>query len=1092
MVIPSDASYEGSDLRVYNQHTKLWRDWGLDPFVDRAQAHLANQHLLDTVEADSSQRDSCRGVVRASYGWCSDMSRSRTGEVDDLGFAVPNISANNNDLNKADSYGVMSDLARQLKLEWAKEEPTDPIERQIRERFLSHPDFCPPGLNICVPSLTNLRQTLFRLKEGHPPPPQPEFALEPSWGHVTGVPPGQEANLDIYEPAVDGANSLDPHTDNSNSDGAEVLTWSAPVKHRMELVRASSVGYPRASMYNFFNQTAKFGQEIQKAKAYKEALPHPSLSSPTLEGYNEIFASGGLLLWVDTESGTLIECAARTPASLSKAATFSSAIGASVAKLHWKHGLSEFQLLQLTLIGASVPTPFGVAHTLHSWFDDGVPGPELLVAFEEEMKAKFGGHSMGPCHRFQPPQTRPINKQSWAESLQALGDIRRRAEQRAAPIRASPRPLAMFRYQTEVETLTADLVNQIGGVGELLAQHIKMLMLQSTLLTLALMEGSSSYVSASAGYKDRKYSRVEMRQLLMAISVYNSQTVAMSEANLCEGSRGRRDIYDLFPANTFLIGNPIQREGFGPNDTTMQMMRLDTGQWEPMPPVVPVTTGETVEEEVRRHILDNESMPENIQVAHGDEVKKAVAAKYRLVTIPPMMGDPKYQACVAQVAAFKYEESRPVTMKRIQYEVESFLGCPLSDMAATLKACRSLAKANKATAAKQPPSAKKPPSPTVVEQPTSPTPTGFEASKPVPTLAALAKVSSGQASIELCGLVDKLLKATGKLPAKETFNKAKVHRSEAMSGHGRGDHARGYYCHSHPFGLDYSNWSEASQVVAGISEHVFGGFRVLDSTNSTEKIAFKTVGSAHRCLLFLTILLQGSLCKSFALDWVSRLFDKVGQHGVTNVWAKGRLVAVKLLAQGMPEPLGYLVVKDSVCCFGFAPKTQKSQPLFVRVVDNSEMVSAKKKKKKKAPPSSSPSSRSPTKKTKKSPVEDDEHEYVQRAVLWEEVQRAFVKKKKRGVPPLKKRKPAAAQEPAAGKNNHYVESNDPCQSFSLVPLEDDALWAAAVSDEEFMRRDITDEEIANLQANMLAYEPLQRVSLQEAVEEGQLEFRQQE
>ena len=1163
LVIPSDVSYIGEDLRVFNQHTKEWSNLSLDDVVSQGSGALVSyQHLLDTVQADT---DSVRGLAKLSFGWCTNQSRARRDEAMDMGLAAPNLSSNDRHLKtrERDTYGWFTIIARRLGMEWAQDKAAElltPFRRFIKERFTNNARCCPPDVDNDVQAFTHLRHTLLLPKS----PPTPGGVSKPDvlvtremWGLDSkgnakldmpckpkpvvpfglgdyvdsddsdydepppllgrcvdaydssddedddrGPPPLAGHRIDPHNLKPSGERPLGAHLDTGNPENSEVVTISAPVLRNDSLLRTAFVLYERASLGDFYGQYMRYWPDIDKAKTYMESLPHPSLSSPTLDGYPEILGDQGICFLVDTKENELRECMCKTTASPYKSCTYISPVMARHIKAFRRHGFSLLNSLELVRTVGNSSTLFGLAYAGGVWLDEGLPQGSLLPHYEDLMKRTFGGHSMGPCQRTQPLQTQAFEKFGWAAQIRALGGVMEAAEARAIPVRESARPVSTTQLQRMVETTSQDLVSSVQGVGDLGAQHIHHSSLMVSHISHPIQEAYSSFVSASAGYRGRNLSTVQMRQVLLAITNYLGITPARAEALLCESSR-KRSVFDLFPANSFLIGNPIRREGFGPNCFQMQRKRLDSDTWEPLEPLVPTADDVALEVAISRHITETDAMPDTVPVSYPKEIKDEASKRFYVAHYPGQKGNPLYDSCVAQIAKFDDTESHSQTMARLQKHIEALLGCCLSDRRAVLRRCKAetrhakkspapgaaKAKAKAATGAatSEAVAAAAVPRPPVVE-PVVPV---LETAKPKGvTQATIQKATCGKAVLELTAWASNALVATGKLKADgPRMSKSLVEFKTAQDSGSRGAMATGFFATCPTLQLDHSNWLQASSVVARLSLDVFGGYRVRDSTTKQEKIVFRTKGDAFRCFLFLVFLMEAPNSPTFAADFVNKLFERKGGQGATDVWARGRLVSLELLAQGMPDALGYLVVSDATCFFAFmshrAPGSNitstKGDLVLFRLVTH-DGSPTKVVKKKKAPPKNPPTA-PPAKKPKavKTAESEDDWEDVPRAVLerqWEDVQCAVLKPQ----PPLKKRKPPHH---ATFNRRDFLsaQSNKPCQSFSCVSLEDDALWEAIAP---------TAEEIANLQANMLEFENVQRVALQEAVEKGQQNFGQQE
>ena len=247
-----------------------------------------------------------------------------------------------------------------------------------------------------------------------------------------------------------------------------------------------------------------------------------------------------------------------------------------------------------------------------------------------------------------------------------------------ARLRESIRALSNMQLQEWAENTMCEL-RRTPGVGGLSGQHLFGVALQLGTLTNARLCEFSAPLSSSAVYAGRRtFTPSELKALLLAVAAALRITSAQAENAACEATR-KREVTDLAMANTCLIGNPRQSDGFGPANFVMQRMRLDTGEWEPIPPVIPKSTGRPLLEEVKANILNNADMPVTVNIKHSDDVKAAALKAYYVVEIEPTRGNSSYEACVDAIATYKPEESHRETMARCQAAVEAHIGCPLRD-----------------------------------------------------------------------------------------------------------------------------------------------------------------------------------------------------------------------------------------------------------------------------------------------------------------------------------------------------------------------------------------------------------------------------
>ena len=1005
-IIPSDCSHECFDVRVYNQFTREWSSLGLDDFLS-CRCFL-NQAPLDKLEA-AGKADPIRGTTKASYGVTTDMCRRRGIDESDLGLAAPNISANNGDNDPKDTYGPFSRLCERLGVSWADKAIIlgDPARKYIFERFTSNPSLCPRELENRVNSFTHARIKMLELDEGQPGFGRPSYvtrdllgldgknAVAPSGSGGTESGMGDAAKdasllagkfLGHCTPTPNNANALKAHVDAHNPAGSEVVGWSHGVLHGRVLYRDSFIMYDRKSLAGFADQMERYGPKLEAIRQYVSNMPHPSLRSPTLARYNYVLGDRGLVLLVEARTGRLISCATKTTPALNKTAAFLSALSFPIWRLHKKYGLSLFQILVLLRLCSTVNTVFGLSTVLSLWYDEGLPTTDLVSDFEERVKKMFGGHSIGPAHRCMPFFTKAWNKHTLGNDILTLGRVIEAEEVKMARLRESVRVMPTSQLQAWAEDIMSEL-RRVPGIGGLSAQHCFGVALQlGTLTNARLYEFSGQAATSSAVYAGTTYTPTEMRALLLAVSSALGLTSAQGENASCEATR-KKDVTDLAMANTCFIGNPRQLDGFGPANFGMQMMRLDTGEWEPLPPVVPRPTGKTLLEEVKANILSNQDMPTTIEIKHPEEVKAAALEAYYVVEVEPMRSSNSYESCVAAIAAFQPDERHCDTMARCQVALERHLGCPLSDKAAVLRASgrgrkRRARRADRRRAARVTRSNPAGPFPvpngiatgvptgacpgtsrtpasgpgdssiaeiTPVRNHLPPNPSSvpvmasavtgevFEATRPpgIISMTQIIAACCGTTTLELYGQATVVLKAAGVLPVGAKNLCAKdVSCVEANWRHPRRGSSVGFYSTCPRLGLDYSQYS-GSIVATSISRDLFGGLKILDNDTLSEKLVFKSKGISVRCFLFLVFLLQGRRHNASVVDMVSRLFSKTKE---TKPWGKDSMSSLRLQAQGYKDCcLGYLVVKGGICWYVYeTPETTNSKRPQLQVLKLAE------------------------------------------------------------------------------------------------------------------------------------------------------------
>ena len=998
VVVPSDCSYESADLRVYNQHTELWGTRALHFFQKQNQCFL-NQAPLDKVEKTMGP-DPIRGTIKASYGYCTDMSCSRTEEEADMGLASPNISQNNKDNSPHETYGPFSRLCEHLQVEWADYDQivADEKRKHIMERFSLNPKLCPPELSNRVNAFTHARIPLFQALDqeaeaGAPPsivgrslwgldePVQEEESLGPDfWEKVETdidggddtlpdlIPPGDwelddddsdEELLALvsedypcpdglatqkFAPVQSNGNTLTAHVDSHNTEGSAVVCWSDTVRHNGVLYRDSFIMYDRKSLQNFASHHDRYGPQIARVGEYVRSLPHPALSLPDLAGYSEVLGDQGVVFVVAARVGRLMSCAAKTTAALNKQAAFASAFGSAIRKLHQSRPLTLFQLLTLVRIGSSCNKVLPFVTILGYMEQVGLPGPNLLPFYEALAVKIFGGHNIGPCQRHSPHHTQAWERETFAASIAILGEIitttqlaqTRRSRSRESVVKTMlPKEL-----QDCVEQIMAQLC-KIKGIQDLTAQVAFGLILQLGLISNAKLSEHTTHSGASAMFKGKKLSDEEMSKVLKAVAHNLGITVSMAENAGCETNR-KSVVVDLAPANSFFIGNPTPIVGGGHQ---MQTMTLDTGIWEQLAAVTPLDNGKQLGDDIEEHVRLSRDMPDSVPIRDAGG-KTTAQESYYVVELPPLKGLSTYDGLIEAIAKRCPDESYTETMDRVRVHLEAHLGCSISEKEKVMAKAKTRTRQPKGTQAagkggsraqQTGPSA---PAHDVEPPAASQVLTGVQNRAPnttsnytkesftdqvltgIPNRAFSQALGAGESLLELTGQAESMLRHSGVIRRSGGAGLGKKSIVTTL-GTGKlddGKYRAGYYATLPMANLDFSD-SNTSVVGTSISTELFGGFKVLDTNTLTPKVLFPTKSEASKCLLFLAVILQGTLCPDYAVALVTRLFQK---RNVAGLWQPGCLLSLKLRVQGLPGYFGYFVMKDRTCWYVYEVGQQLS------------------------------------------------------------------------------------------------------------------------------------------------------------------------
>ncbi len=738
LIIPSDCSYESPDLCVYNQHTELWGSRALHYFEKQNKCFL-NQTPLDKVEKADGP-DPVRGTIKASYGYCSDMSTSRTDDEADMGLAAPNITQNNGDNNPQETYGTFSRLCEHLQVGWAVYDDivADEKRKLILERFSRNPKLCPVHLNNKVTAFTHARIPLFEATNkaaevGIPPTIVdrslwgldepiheaetfgPDFWETTDPNNETGntlpmdhVPPGDYWDsgsgenkplsgmleeeypcpsgtvVQLFAPVLGNGNTMKAHVDSHNTQGSAVVCWSLMVRHNKVLYRDSFIMYDRKSLWNFASHHIKYRDHISKVRDYVSSLPHPSLGLRDLAGYQEVMGNKGVVFVVESKSGTLRSIAAKTTPALNKPAAFISAFGSAIRKLHDRRPLTLFQHLTLIRIASSCNKVLPFVTILGHWEDVGLPGDNLLPSYEALATEFFGGHNIGPCQRHSPHHTGAWEKQTLASSLAILGDVIEKAQLAQTRHSRNRDNAVKSMLPKELQDCAEKIMAQIcmiKGIKDLSAQVAFGLILQLGLIPNAKMSEHTTHSSASAMFKGKNLTDEEMSKVVKAVAYILGITTAMAENGGCEGNR-RSDVVDLAPANSFFIGNPCPDISGGHQ---MQSMDLRTGIWEALAAITPRDNGKHLLVDIEEHVTKNKEMPDLLPI-RVDGGKARALENYYVVELPPEKGNSTYDGLIEAIAKRCLSETNAQTMDRVQAHLEVHLGCPLSNKIDTVAA----------------------------------------------------------------------------------------------------------------------------------------------------------------------------------------------------------------------------------------------------------------------------------------------------------------------------------------------------------------------------------------------------------------------
>jgi hypothetical protein len=290
-----------------------------------------------------------------------------------------------------------------------------------------------------------------------------------------------------------------------------------------------------------------------------------------------------------------------------------------------------------------------------------------------------------------------------AKDLHQLDYVHSYVADRTSRMSPSRRALSNTQKQEFVEDISK-LIQRVPGLGGLTAQHALAYAVSIGHYPAPWMLHHSAFSAASAAHKKKKCTAAQMRDLLLSTASHCNVSTSEGEWLLCEPNR-ERDVCDVFLANTCIVGNPTLVEGSGPEEHTMQMMRVDTGEWMPLPPITPTLQG-SCREAIAAVIESGAHMPESVAVRHSEEVKAEAKSRYWHVQIPPAEEDgpdgkhtvDKWKAIVDGAIAWNLHETYEQTMARLQPAVEQYLGVILDDKAGVNKAAIAIAKNKKVRA----------------------------------------------------------------------------------------------------------------------------------------------------------------------------------------------------------------------------------------------------------------------------------------------------------------------------------------------------------------------------------------------------------
>jgi hypothetical protein len=407
---------------------------------------------------------------------------------------------------------------------------------------------------------------------------------------------------------------------------------------------------------------------------------------------------------------------------------------------------------------------------------------------------------------------------------------------------------------------------------------------------------------------------------------------------MCEPNR-ERSVCVVFLANTCLIGNPTLIEGAGPEHHTMQMMRVDTEEWIPLPPITPVSDG-SCKEAINSVIVSGAHMPESVPIRHSDEIKAEAKSRYWHVQIPPSAIDRRdgkhtaaqWRAIVNGAISWNPQESYEQTMDRLQPIVEKYLGVSLADKAGVVKAAKAIGRLTKGKSSTSSQTeeadtgngATTPPvstlntdtQMTLMSSIFSTSCENFDGNKPssMKTPNQLLAKDSSWATLEPYSYFSNALKECGVLPkSAKTLTSSFFETVKVYKDKGRGPGSFGFCAKLPLANMDYTN-SSTTPLAAHLSYNVFDGKRMLDKETMVERIVFPDKKSAIRTLLVIGILTKGRASPTAGASIVEKLMR---QGGIQSPWQGAESKVLRVLVQSCKEKIGYIVTEGDNAWFVF-------------------------------------------------------------------------------------------------------------------------------------------------------------------------------
>jgi len=747
---------------------------------------------------------------------------------------------------------------------------------------------------------------------------------------------------------------LKSHFDNNNDEKrGDVMGTSMPVAHRSKIYRSSSLVYSRKSTSDFIAKRQGHSAAILKVSDYFNALPHDSLRSPTLDGYEEIVGNKGVFFTVEIASGSVVGCSLMTTAALNKPVSYCSAISSPLYRIITKHGLTRMQQLLCIRLASTVVQTHNHAAILGRVLDQGgFKDHNIFVEWNQMAKEMFGGTNIGEKCRCAPSQTRPWVGERLGNDIRVLGEIQYKvAKQEEAFRKNAKRPPNPTKLQGFIEKWAGQYCNRVSNIGNLTAMHGLQPALQLGIIPMGILLDYSPYSSVSAAYQGRTFSDKEKRELVLAVASYLNITTTMAEQILCETFRST-DPCDFFPANQLLFGSPtwVQQRG-----SVMRAKRLDTGEWFEVPRAAVAPCEQDLDAMVQSYIDEMSDIP----TAHDDSAKKQAKGAYQSFCIPPAFGVAAYQEIRKQVMLFDPEETHARTMERCKDAIVEMLGIGGGDLSNTELVKRRIKQLEKEHPYPEKPGSKKgnkkakkkAPKGVAKIKPKAPPPISLSrnlesamtmvahagnpkdwgllsaldgrrgVSKPriAQSSGALQKqVAPRQTQVEAYQALTACLRRVGALEKTERSISSKDIQHRLVKAQSRtGRVSQGFCCGIPRLGWDPSSAADAGEAAKAIAFNVFGGFIVMELETLTPRICFQDKRSASQWLLFLGILVQGNKCPAFAAEVVEKQMTKAG---VDKPWATPKAISAELRLQGRKTSLGYLIVENKTAWFAFPTK----------------------------------------------------------------------------------------------------------------------------------------------------------------------------